>query len=78
MIRVMTPAFSAIYVAVYLGVGFQALAGFRIPLAIISIVICTALNLIKVTSAGKYNNVLIALLVITMLTFVSIAIFAGR
>ena len=76
--NIIAVAFSAIYVAVYLGVGFQALAGFRIPLAIISIVICTALNLIKVTSAGKYNNVLVALLVITMLTFVSIAMFAGR
>jgi len=76
--NIIAVAFSAIYVAVYLGVGFQALAGFRIPLAIISIVICTALNLIKVTSAGKYNNVLVALLVITMLTFVSIAMFAGK
>ena len=63
--NIIAVAFAAIYVSVYLSVGFQALAGFRIPLAIISIVICTALNLIKITSAGKYNNVLVALLVIT-------------
>lgn len=62
-------AFSAIYVATYLGVGFPALAPLQVPLALISIVFVTVLNLLQITAAGKFNNLLVALLVITMVVY---------
>ena len=54
-------AFSAIYVATYLGVGFEALSGLQIPLALASILFCVILNLRKITDAGKFNNILVGL-----------------
>ena len=71
-------AFSAIYVATYLGVGFEALAGLQIPLALASILFCVILNMMKVTDAGKFNNVLVGLLIITMLLFSGIALSHGN
>ena len=67
-------AFSAIYVATYLGVGFEALSGLQIPLALASILFCVILNLRKITDAGKFNNILVGLLIITMLAFGIIAL----
>ena len=52
-------AFSAIYVATYLGVGFEALSGLQIPLALASILFCVILNLRKITDAGKFNNIMV-------------------
>ena len=69
-------AFSAIYVATYLG--FEALAGLQIPLALASILFCVILNMMKVTDAGKFNNVLVGLLIITMLLFSGIALSHGN
>ena len=71
-------AFSAIYVATYLGVGFEALAGLQIPLALASILFCVILNMMKVPDAGKFNNVLVGLLIITMLLFSGIALSHGN
>lgn len=73
--NIIAVAFSAIYVATYLGVGFEVFAPYQVPLAIISIVAVTILNLMKITDAGKFNNVLVGLLVITMILFAGIALF---
>lgn len=71
-------AFSAIYVGVYLGVGFEALANYQVPLAIISIIFVTALNLIDVTDAGKFNNILVGLLILTMVLYAIMSITHGN
>lgn len=70
-------AFSAIYVATYMGAGFEKLANLQIPLAIAAVVICTALNLLKITDAGKFNNIIVAALAITLVLFACMAIFGG-
>lgn len=75
--NIIAVSFSAIYVARYMGVGFSALSNLQIPLAIAAILICTVLNLMKITSAGKYNNVLVGLLIATMLLYVGVALFGG-
>lgn len=75
--NIIAVAFSAIYVGNYLGVGFESLNNLRIPLAIFAIVFCTILNLMKITDAGKYNNILVALLIATMVAYAGIALFGG-
>ena len=55
-------AFSAIYVATYLGVSFESLASLQVPLAIVSVAICMVLNLMRITDAGKFNNLLVVAL----------------
>lgn len=75
--NIIAVAFSAIYVATYLGVGFSALGGLQVPLAIVAVLLCMGLNLVKITDAGKYNNVLVGGLIITMLLYIGIAFFSG-
>lgn len=70
-------AFAAIYVATYLGVGFPIFANMQIPLAIGAIVFCFILNTLKFSVAGKMNNILVGLLILTMLIFIVIGIFGG-
>lgn len=71
-------AFSAIYVSIFLGQGFPVLAKFQIPLAVFSVLVCFLLNLFKVTDTGKFNNILVGLLVSAMLVFVGISLFSGN
>ena len=75
--NVIAVAFSAIYVATYLGAGFPALSGLQIPLALISVAVCLILNLMKITDAGKANNIIVAALAITMIIFGCVACFGG-
>jgi APA family basic amino acid/polyamine antiporter len=71
-------AFAAIYVGTYLSVAFPWAKNLQIPLAIISIVVCMFLNIIKFSTAGKINNILVALLVVTMLIYICVAFFGGN
>lgn len=75
--NIIAVAFSAIYVATYMGVGFEALANLQIPLAIAAVILVTILNLMKITDAGKFNNILVGGLIITMVLYVCIAFFSG-
>ncbi len=70
-------AFSAIYVSVFLGQGFPALSGLQIPLALASVLLCMVLNLLKITDAGRFNNILVAALVVAMLTYIGFGLFGG-
>ena len=45
--NIIAVAFSAIYVATYMGVGFEALANLQTPLAIAAVILVTILNLMK-------------------------------
>lgn len=69
-------AFSAIYVATYLGAGFSFFGDAegshtkQIIFAIIAVAFCMALNLLKITDAGKFNNILVGGLVVTLLIYV--------
>lgn len=75
--NIIAVAFSAIYVATYLGVGFEALANLQIPLAIAAVILVTILNLMKITDAGKFNNILVGGLILTMVLYICIAFFSG-
>ncbi|MCM0648106.1 APC family permease [Clostridium swellfunianum] len=71
-------AFSAIYVSIYLGVGFPALGKYQIPLAIAAVVVCGLLNLVNISITGKANTILTIGLAATMLIFIVIALFSGK
>lgn len=75
--NIIAVAFSAIYVATYLGAGFPALSGLQIPLALAAVAICLILNLMKITDAGKFNNLLVGALAVTMLIYACVALFGG-
>lgn len=74
--NIVAVAFAAIYVATYLGAGFQLPNGIQIPLAIITVAICLLLNSIKFSVAGKLNSILVGALVASLSVYV-IACFCG-
>lgn len=74
--NIVAVAFAAIYVATYLGAGFQLPNGMQIPLAIITVAICLLLNSIKFSVAGKLNSILVGALVASLSVYV-IACFCG-
>ncbi|SCY05662.1 APC family permease [Alkaliphilus peptidifermentans] len=70
-------AFSAIYVATYLGVGFPIFAKYQILMAVGAVVLCSVLNFYKISVAGKANTILVSVLVLTMLVFIAVGLFGG-
>lgn len=71
-------AFSAIYVSIYLGVGFPAFGKYQVPIAIATVVICGLLNLVNIAITGKANTLLTVGLAATMVVFVAVALFSGQ
>lgn len=71
-------AFAAIYVATYLGAGFNLQNGLQIPLAVISIFICLILNCIRFSVAGKLNSCLVGGLVVALAVYVITCFFGGN
>jgi len=68
-VNIFGAAFSAIYIATYLGVAFPALGAYQIPLAILFCVICTLLNVLNVSVMGKANIILVLGLIVAMLIY---------
>ncbi len=75
--NIVAVSFAAIYVGTYLSVGFPALANLQVPLAIASVVLVFAMNIMKMSSLGKLNNVLVAGIVVTMLIYIFTAFGTG-
>lgn len=71
-------AFSAIYVSIYLGVGFPAFGEYQVPIAIATVVICGLLNIVNISVTGKANTIMTLGLAVTMIVFVGIALFGGQ
>lgn len=71
-------AFSAIYVGIYLSVGFPALGKYQVPIAIATVVICGVLNLVNIAITGKANTILTFGLAATMIVFIVVALFSGQ
>lgn len=71
--NVIAVAFAAIYVGTYLAVGWTVFSNQQIPLAILSVLFCTWMCLNKISTAGKINNILVSVLILTMLTYVIVA-----
>jgi APA family basic amino acid/polyamine antiporter len=71
-------AFSAIYVSIYLGVGFPAFGAYQVPIAIAIVVICGLLNLVNIAITGKANTIMTLGLVGTMVVFIVIALTSGK
>lgn len=71
-------AFSAIYVSIYLGVGFPALGNYQVPIAIAAVLICGILNLVNIAVTGKANTILTFGLAATLIIFIGIALFGGQ
>ena len=46
-------------------------------LAVIAVAIALGLNLLKITDAGKYNNLLVGFLALTMFVYIGFACFGG-
>lgn len=70
-------AFSAIYVGIYLGAGFQGLGDYQVLIAIITVLVCGALNVVNIAVTGKANTILTIALAATMVIFVVVAMFSG-
>jgi len=71
-------AFSAIYVSIYLGVGFPIFEKYQVPIAIAAVVICGLLNIVNISITGKANTILTAGLAATLVLFIVIALFSGQ
>ena len=71
-------AFSAIYVSIYLGVGFPAMGKYQISIAIATVVFCGILNLVNIAATGKANTILTFGLIATMLIFVITTFTSGK
>jgi amino acid transporter len=70
-------AFSAIYVATYLGVGFPVFAGLQVPLAVAAVLVCGILNCVRFTTLGRANGILTIALVATLAAFIVLAFRSG-
>ena len=75
--NIVAVAFAAIYVATYLGAGFNLPSGMQVPLAIATIAICLVLNSIRFSVAGKLNSVLVAALIAALSVYVLACFFGG-
>ena len=75
--NIVAVAFAAIYVATYLGAGFDLPSGMQIPLAIATIAICLVLNSIRFSVAGKLNSVLVGALVAALGVYVAASFLGG-
>ena len=71
-------AFSAIYVGIYLGVGFPSLGKYQVLIGIITVIVCGLLNLVNMAVTGKANTILTFCLAATMVVFVIIALSSGQ
>ena len=76
--NIVAVAFAAVYVGTYLSAGFGLDSSLQIPLALISILICLFLNLIRFSSTGKLNNILVGSLVLTLLIYIFTTFFSGK
>ena len=78
--NVIAVAFSAISIGNFMGNGFEALSGdgWKIALAVIAVVFCIVLNLMKITDTGKFNNMFVGILAAGMLVFAGFAFFGKR
>ena len=59
-------AFGAIYVGIYLNMAFPKMGNLQVPLALLSILFCLALNLVRFSTTGKVNAVIVLVLLATM------------
>lgn len=75
--NIVAVAFAAIYVGTYLSVGFPVFDGKQVPLAIGSVVLVYLMNIMKMSSLGKLNNVLVGGIVITMLIYIITSVVTG-
>lgn len=71
-------AFSAIYVSIYLGVGFPAFGKYQVPIAIVTVIICGLFNIVNISVTGKANTIMTAGLAATLVIFIGIALFSGQ
>lgn len=71
-------AFSAIYVGIYLSVGFPAFEKYQVLIAITTVVICGLLNLVNIAVTGKANTILTLGLLATMIIFIIVAFSSGQ
>ncbi|XOQ48457.1 MAG: Amino acid permease [Eubacteriales bacterium] len=70
--------FSAMYIGIYLGVGFPSLNDHQLIIGVASVVLTGVLNMIKVSSMSKVNNAITIIHVVTMGIFVVVAFFSGK
>lgn len=70
-------SFTAIYVGIYLGVGYPIFSNYQVPLAVVSVLIIFLLNTIKFSVAGKANAILVTCLVVTLLIYIGVGLFTG-
>ncbi len=66
-------AFASIYFGIYLGAGFGIDSSYQVPIAVLSIALCIILNLLDFTKLGKFNAVLVLLLLATMMVYIATA-----
>ncbi len=63
-------AFAAIYFGIYLGAGFGIDSKYQVSIALLSIFLCVVLNLLDFSKLGRFNSILVAGLLATMLIYI--------
>jgi APA family basic amino acid/polyamine antiporter len=71
-------AFSAIYIGIYLGVAFPRLASLQVPIAIISVLLCGYLNLVRFKITSRATTILTIFLVLALLVFALSVFVSGK
>lgn len=73
-------AFSAITIGNFIENSFPSLSGQKwlIILALCGTLLCMILNLLKISTAGKYNNILVCGLVAALIVFFCLSVFGKR
>ena len=66
-------AFGAIYVGIYLSLAFPWAGNLQVPMALVSILLCLALNLVKFSTTGKVNACIVIVLLGTMAVYMAAA-----
>ncbi len=70
--------FSAMYIGIYLGVGFSALNNYQLVIGILAVIVPGVLNLMKVSAMGKVNTGITIVHVATMAIFMVVAFCSGQ
>ena len=70
--------FSAMYIGIYLGVGFPALNNYQLIIGVAAVILTGVMNLMKISSMSKVNNAITIIHVVTMGIFVVVAFFSGK
>ncbi|MDO4731659.1 MAG: APC family permease [Clostridia bacterium] len=72
--NIVAVAFSAIYVGIYLGVGFPVFENNQVIIAVVSILLVLAINIMKLSTMKKIDVIMVIFLIITLATYAIVSL----